>query len=364
MRKAFIGLATPALAFLILASVILMSLNLAFHTPQKPKQWIQKSNIYSHAVNALIDQVSKDTTSSNTGLSMSQPEVQTAFKKAVTPQFLQSTAESVIDGSYEWLQGKVAKPSYDIDLTPVKTAFADALEAEARNRLATLPVCSYYNLPTTADPFSVTCNPPSAITNQQIAQLRSDILSGNGFIVPTAITADTTSLGTDTSSKTSTTDPSTAPDKPAQPWYKNAQQLPFLYALASWGPWVTAVLALLVAVGLFFAAKTKRFGTRIISSSVLSAGLLLGLSAGVALFVSHQFGDKVAQSADTTSTNLQQPMIAILRSAVSYIARVQLWWGVGLAVVGLAGLLLLFLTRPKPGKTTASLDNPKNPSTK
>jgi protein-S-isoprenylcysteine O-methyltransferase Ste14 len=357
LRKLMIGLGTPILAILVLITVLLTSVNMAFHTSANVKKWLAASDIYTHAVNAILDQTTKDTASSaSDGLSFSQPEVQAVFKQVATPVFLQKNVETIIDSSYSWLQGKTAKPNYTIDITPIKTAFANALEASARARLATLPACSYRNVPTTTDPFSITCNPPASVVNADIAQVRNEILNGQGFLPMSTITADTTSLGN--SSKNSSA-LNSALQEPAKPLYQQATSAPSVYKSAYYGPAVLAVLSLLIAIGIVFSARTRRSGLRIVASSLLSVGILLSLSAGASLFVLNHFTSTTA--AQNAATSVEGPAIYTVRLAVNYIVHTEIYAGIALVVTGTVALIVLRITRPKAPKQMLAAKPPVDP---
>src|SRR4051794_17663335 len=120
MRKFMVFMASSVLLFLLFATAT-TSIVVLTVTPNHLKQWLKSSNVYETVVDTLIKQgqtaVDKSTES---GSDSSSVYVQTAIKKAATPEFLQTSTEQLIDGTTPWLEGKSPQPTFAIDVSAVK----------------------------------------------------------------------------------------------------------------------------------------------------------------------------------------------------------------------------------------------------
>lgn len=336
-RRLVVRTLTPLLSLLILASLTLLSLNINFAQPDNLKHWLASSRIFDAVVPTIVAQSKQ--TGPNEDPSLSRPEVQTALQKAVTPEFLQTTSNHILDGTYTWLQGKTAKPSYDVDLTPLKAAFAGSLGDQARQRLASLPACTLSQPSTSDDPFVTNCRPPAAATETQIQKLVSDITKEDDFLGQSHLTADT---------QPSDHPPATNHTADNRPWYQQASKLPLLYHWMQIGPWLLGSLALLLAGLIVLASPTKRQGCRQVAWTVFSAGLLLAASAGLTLVIVSKLN--FANSAETVA--LHQPLITFTKSVASGASRPLLISGVVLLTSAVGSLIFLHKTQPQPTPET------------
>jgi hypothetical protein len=358
MRRLFLIIAAPLLSACVIGTITLYSLNQAFGQPTNLKRWLRQSQLYDNVVAGIIDQAKQKTAeqpgeaSADEELSFDRPEFQAALQQAVTPAFVQQSVEDIIDGTYSWLQRKTDKPTYHVDLTGVKNAFAASIGDQARARLNTLPPCSIANQPATSDPFNITCRPPANISEPEIQKLISDITNNKDFLPANTITADTTELGSTTDTTPPTAEPA-APTaaKPSLPWYQQARQLPTVYGWTMRGPLVLGLLALALAVGIVFVTQTRRTGLRVLAMTGLTTGLMLILSAGISLAV---FASAAQRSSSQQVTHFQQPVVRLLTYANNAVNYPILWWGIGVALAGLAGLGALYVTRSQAATVAPS----------
>ena len=143
MRKFAVFIAATFLS-LLLFMTITATATVVVITPAHIKTWLHDSNFYDTFVDNLLSQsktLNKDSGNSSDN-PLDDPGVQAAAKKALTPAVLQSTAEQIIDGITPWLEGKVSKPTFSVDLSSIKASLADNIGAYARTRYASLPLCA------------------------------------------------------------------------------------------------------------------------------------------------------------------------------------------------------------------------------
>src|SRR5262245_21264433 len=124
MRKFLVFVASSVLLFLLFMTVVSSVLVLTF-TPAHIKQWLKNGNVYSVIIDNLTKQgrTSVAETSADGSTQDNSTDLKAAIKKTVTPQFLQTSTEQLIDGVTPWLQGKTAQPAFAIDVRTVKQNF-------------------------------------------------------------------------------------------------------------------------------------------------------------------------------------------------------------------------------------------------
>lgn len=338
-RKIVTIIATPLVSIFLLIAVILLSLTVTVGKPITIKQWLGDSGMYPALAETAVKEIADSTISvDNQSVSLDRPEVRAGLQQAITPAFTESAIENVLDGTYVWLQGTTSKPEYAIDIAPLKSVVIDGLAQSARARLARLPACSLTAVPTTIDPFTITCQPPALLIELQIAKLRQDLSNNNQLLPDATITADTTLDSEKLAAGTAT-------NSSEQPWYQQAEGLPAAYRWTHLGPWIFGALAAGLGIVIIFAARTKRHGLRLLAGAVLGSGIVLSLVGGIGILLSHN--STVTFDPNTATAALQTAAVAVARLATDAIGRIQLWWGLGFVVIGVTGLIVLRVTAPK-----------------
>lgn len=330
-RKIALVLAAPLLSITIFLGVTAWSLQTHFADSSMLKVWLAESGIYPAARTMIVTETTKDNSvqESSDEVTFSDKLIERSLNRALTAEYLQSAAEQFIDGTYAWLRGDVQVPSYNIDVTVLKTDFANEVAASARKRLVSLPPCVLADQATTTDPFKTNCNPPKDITQKELARLKKEIVASKDFL-PADITAATTNISQDSQAAEST------------PWYQGAAQFPRIFQLTMIAPYVFSVLAVILAVVIVFASQTKRRGAKTIAITTLTSSAALALSAGILLFIVDRFSIPVSSS----NADLQEPLIVLFKSMSNAVSRWQLITSLVLVVLSGLGLLALRLTRP------------------
>src|SRR5476649_1346393 len=111
---------------------------------------------------------------------LTNPIVKSAADATFTPQFVQKNTEQVLDGTYDWLDGKTPVPDFQIDLTSTKIAFANNVAAAVQKQLAGLPVCTAAQTQALAanfDALSATCLPKGITAESAASTVQSNILT-------------------------------------------------------------------------------------------------------------------------------------------------------------------------------------------
>ncbi len=313
------------LSLYLLASVT--AFVVVFGTAQRIKVALVKSNVYNTFVDSALDKAKEsqnNQSSTEVNISLADPIVREAAKKAVTPQLLQTSSESAIDGIYGWLHQKTTQPKFVIDLTEAKQTFATTVSNSLATRIEALPICTIAQLRSldvnNLDLFTLPCRPPGVDIAAQRQKVVDDIVNNKDFLKDTVITAD--NLPKDEQGRTT------------------AQQLsdvPKVFRLTMVTPWLLGVVIILCIIGVVVLFDDKRRAIRSLWITFLSVGLVLLLSFGLTDWIIKKAA--INQSA-TASGDFSQSGLLLAKSLAADVNAVTLRFVI--VYLGLAGLLALW----------------------
>lgn len=221
------------------------------------KSLVAKSGIYNSVASGLLDQT-KSQSGGYGDLTLTDPLVSKAAEDAFGPVLIQTNVEKFIDGTYAWLNGKTAQPSFEIDLTSAKSTFADGVATAAKQKAATLPTCTTSSASSSFDPFSATCLPKGTTADMAATQAKSTILYGNGFLDNPVIKAS------DVKDSNS-----------GQNFFEKNNKIPQYFQDSKKAPIALGVLALIFALIIMVQKDTRRKGIRSVSTTILGIGIVL-----------------------------------------------------------------------------------------
>lgn len=253
--KGFVATLTALLAALLFVLAFDVGLVRTVGSPSTVKKVLADSGIYSSVVPTALTEVGKISTSVG-DIPLSDSSIRSAATQSFTPQQIESYSNEIIDSIYTWLEGKTDKPTFRIDLTASRDSLADNIAATLQQRLATLPVCTSFS-GTGFDAYSATCLPPGVSAAQAAAEVKSQLLSGQGFLDQPVITSDNIEGSGDGKSP-----------------FDN-QSVPENYQRLKKAPFVVGLLALLVAAGIVFLSATRRRGLRRIGIILAAVGIFM-----------------------------------------------------------------------------------------
>lgn len=346
LKRIVLFVAVPLLGISIFAGVSLWSLQRYFGDPSHIKQWMVESDIYTAVRNEIVKEAvkaSQKQQANDETLTLSTPVVTKALEKALTGQYLQATAEEILDGTYAWLDGSAPKPTYDIDVEPVKKAFAGSVITSAQSRLAKLPDCVLLDQATTTDPFKVNCKPPASVSNAELQRIRREIVASKDFL-PQDITADTYALSDDSVVAVDSS-------RPNQTWYQSVSALPTIFQWMARGPVIFLLLGLLSIGGIIWASTERRKGVRRVGMTFITSGLALALASLAALVM----GGFIRTPITDKTSALYEPVVSMFKLASQAVSRWQLIVCLTIAVVGGVILIALRITKPSMANTKTSL---------
>jgi hypothetical protein len=257
VRKALLVLLAPLFSVLLFVMALDFGVLRIAGQPAGVKKIVADSGVYQTAVPDALAQA-KQISGSSTQIPLTQQAVLDAAGQAFTPQVVQQSTESAIDGIYDWLNGKSPTPDFSIDLTPVKATFASNVAQAAQKQAASLPICPTSTLPSNFDAFSATCLPKGISLSQIALNVQNDVMSGKGFLEHPVITAN--------SVKTSD----------GQPFFATKlKDAPKQFQRIKKTPTILTLLSIVVAVGIIFLSSSRRKGIRRVGITLVTVGVFM-----------------------------------------------------------------------------------------
>lgn len=324
---------------LLLTLPVLFGIAIVLGSPDTIQGALKESRVYDQIVDVALDN-SKDTaTDSDTKTLLSDPEVRNAVQKSITPQILEQSTGSVVDGIYGWLQGKTAEPIFSIDLSDAKNNLSNNLAAYAEKRASALPVCTIAQLQTVdlqGDLLSLPCRPPGTNIAQVGQQFSEQLISDIDLLDKPIITSQT--IKDENNGKAIVGD---------------ANGLPRLYSAVQTGKWIVLGITVLLGLLLIFARRDRKAGLRHVGWALVGVGTFFVIALITYWFVFDQANQSRA-NADAIQAMWLDGGKAILRSFNEVVM-----WFIGAYVLIGGGLLIALKLRTNRNKSVPQpTDNP------
>jgi hypothetical protein len=126
------------------------------------KQWLSASKLYNNntLITSLASEQSTTDSSSFSGLSAEQNLItdevmKNALGRTFPPSFLKQSFESVIDTSYDWIEGKRPTFTFSVPVDAKRDVFIAELVKEIEPQVAAFPLCQPYS--------QVLCRPNTSV---------------------------------------------------------------------------------------------------------------------------------------------------------------------------------------------------------
>ncbi len=343
VRRTLVIVAASVFTLLLFLTILATAVAVIV-TPDHLKGWFKDSGAYTNFVDAALKSLPHDTSKGEGDDLLAQPGGQAAAKKAFPPELLQRSAENFIDGTFAWLEGDTAKPTFSIDLSGAKQAFATGIGDYALQRYTALPLCTPGQVLATDDILSVPCRVQGVDITPAINQKVQEIATGKELLEKPVITPETLE--------------SNSGETPQKPFYETMSELPKAYQFSKVIPYIVGGLAILSAVVIIFASTTKRSGLKRIAIPLLVGAALLFISMLVINFGIQKIGEAKITSKNAVASLAQSTGISIARNVGHELNRIDLWFGIIFVLLGGGVFAVLYITRGKTGPPA-----PSKPST-
>lgn len=304
-----------SLFFLATITVLLLTiLNAGFI-----KQTLVKTNAYNNIIPASLELATA--TSEKQGEEPINPVVVSQLKPiataTVTPEFLKSSTESVIDGLFSWLDGRTTAPVILIKTDTIKQNLQRELVAYTKNRVATLEVCQKGTNYTNFDPLTTPCRPPYSVNEADIQSYVANLVSQIPLFSKPEISLE--SLGA--------TDVFSA-DKPIQ-------AAPKVYSVIQKLPYALLLLAVLSATVLVLIGAYKKGAVRAVAHTITWAGIMLVILSAITLIFNNRFsGNLLGSSTQEQALFVKTIVTPITNMFIKTAADYSLYIGIAYCLIG------------------------------
>ena len=311
--------------------------------PATVKKLVADSGIYSSVVSSSLQQLKSIDTSWGT-IDASNPLVQKAANQAVTPRYVQQQAESAIDNIYQWLNGDIPRPDFNINLNGQKDQFAKNAAASLQQQLASLPTCQTLAEIQSFSVLNATCLPPGVTAQDIASQVQTD-LSNSDFLSQANISA--TNITGQNSGKSIFDN-------------RQVKNLPRKYRLVKKTPWILALVTILCGLGVVFLSRSWPVGLRHVGVNLaVIGGLMLALSLFLPGVVSQDIAPKLQVNSSGVNLNLSK----VVNDVTRQIDKNYWFFGGAYAILGAAAITAGEIFRRRGSAATSPKTIPTGNST-
>ena len=345
VRKLLVGMLSSLAVSLLFLTAVDIGVVRIVGDKEKVKHIVAQSGIYNTVIPSTLDKAQK--LSTNKGeVSLNDKTIRSAAGSTFSPKYLEDTVNNVIDSTYRWLEGKTPSPDFNIDLGSTKTVFADKVAESIKQAAVKLPVCPGAPNAASFDAFNATCLPKGVTAAQAADQAKQQVLTGQGFLDSTNITAKDVKSG-DTN----------------QPVFDNQlKQAPQIYQKFKFSPIILPVLSLLVLLGIIFLSSSHKKGLRRVGITLAFVGIvLIAVAFTVNKALPGQILPKITiKDNPVIETNIRNIVSEIVHDINhTYYVIGGIYAGIG--VIALAGAMILLRGQPE-AKTASGADAPPSDS--
>lgn len=230
--------------------------------PAKVKQILNDSGVYAKVPQVIYDDAVQSEATASSTLPLEDSGVRQAALNTFDAGFVQNSAESVINGTYAWLEGDISQPQFEVNVKEVKDKFAAAVSEQAGQRAAGLPVCTASQLReiNTSNLLSIECRPPGLSVEALKTQFQNEVAASDEFLKDAQVT------------------PETFKDQNGQSVFINRPDIPQAFQLFKTLPYILALLAAAIAAGVLFLSPSRREG-------LLKLAKILGIAGVFTLLI-------------------------------------------------------------------------------
>jgi hypothetical protein len=338
-RRILLALLIPLFLGLLFVLALDVGVTQTFGNSDNVKKVLAKSGLYNSLVPNLLKQQGNIETAAGT-IPTTDPLVQQAATKALTPAEVQQKSEAAIDSIYAWLDSKTAQPDFSLSFTPSKAALADSLANSVQAKLSTVPACTTFYTSTVFDPLNATCLPPGVSSVSAANNLRNQI---NGATIESA------------SFKASDLKSDSAPNQTA--FQDQFKDIPKLYQRAKKAPVVLTILVVLTAAAMVTLRGNWRAGLRQVGLLTLVLGVFM---LAFAFVFNSAIKSKAATGVNTDNKVLQQNLKDAAKDLASDVNKNYIRFGV-IYIVASGLALATALAVKKDGQPAAAAEEaPEN----
>jgi hypothetical protein len=242
-------------------------------------------------------------------------ELTPVIERAITPKFVQTSFETAIDAFDNWLSGDTKSPSFNLDLSKVKTDLKNEMVIYLQNKVNAMPPCQSTGSTIEIDPINAVCRPPVGLTQADYQLAADNFISTVPLLDNQKISLD--SLSPESNNKSI--------------W----QKVPTYNKYIRLAPWFLGVIIVLGISLIFVLSRSKARAIKVIGHTFLWGGSMLLVSGALSIIVLSRNSSGFTGRGSAEQIAFVQDLIApsLAKFAVSY-GLWALYFGAGYALVG------------------------------
>lgn len=165
-----------SLSLALSAWILSATLHTTLLNREMTKQWLTQSELYDRIGGLLQIKPSEQQ-----GATLISGDIlQQAFTKTFPPSYLQSSTETVLDASYDWIEGKRSAIQFSIPVQEKAQEFSNNLAALIEPKLAELPTCG--SRMSVSRGNDISCLPAGVSAADYAKQLTQPASNESGFL--------------------------------------------------------------------------------------------------------------------------------------------------------------------------------------
>lgn len=337
IRRFSKGIAVFLLFLVLLGLPAVISIQMTLNTPNAVKNTLAESGIYDRV--AASDMLLENSHLSS--MASSNEMITAALSDSISPSYVKNSSEKLVDAIYAYVHGDMATLELAVDVGDVKAQFANNVAMRVKQKFDSLPVCTELKIPSTSieSLLEATCTPVGVSSQQASEDAKTEIMNTALF------SNDRLDLAGLVGARESSLVALLTDLRTAYPYF-----IALVYGLPA--------LGLVLAAIILFLSSPRRRGIKSLANTLLSAGIINGVMALIATWLTEVFfmGDSIPNDSQAAS-GFENLLPNLLSSFAG-------WWLGGAGVLlGLSILLyiILALTRPPEPEPTSQPQSPAPP---
>lgn len=307
-RSFSVSFASFISATCIVLLIWLLALQTSIFNQAAVKQGIADANVY----NAFIPELSKTIQTQSSGQTtniLTSDALATALKNTFNSAYIKTQTESIIDSSYNWINGTTSEISFNIPVNKNRETLIQELAKVIEPTVNELPTCSALSQTSIQ---SITCRPSSKTGSEFATNLATQAVDSLGML---SAPITSTNLGSNTGNSF-------------------LSQLPFYYQVTKW---LSAALAIIAVVffGMMLLVSTEKARSLANFGRKLFFGSLIPLCFGGAMFWLGSQSNGLP-GLDQSTIAMADVVVPLMQKLLQLIGGQLLFFGGTVAIISLA----------------------------
>jgi hypothetical protein len=287
------------------------------------EQSIKNTHAATRFVDAMISEMQKNNPQSSVPLN--DPVIKGIIKNSFSENVIQTNSQAIIDGTYNWLEGKSKDVTFVVDFSGARDRLANEISSYAFNRLSAQPTC--FAVPEQIDPFTAGCKPPFTDLAAEQQKFAETLKGSEGFLP-----------------KARFTEADLPKNKQGKKITEQFSYVPQLYSWARLMPYILPILILILGSLSVWLSPNKRKGFQQIGMALVGSGIALLITPILFVYVLPRFtqatqfsigGSPTQQVFNDVSNNLTSEFYSLLINV-----------SIQIVVIGMVIMLIERITRP------------------